>query len=107
MNKKKKALGSNPLEAYLAAKTTKKAATNSEIDETDATSGLKKQRITIHLPIETIEKIKNVVFWEPGFTLTAFAQEAFERAVQELEKERGEPYPERKERSLKGGRPLI
>ncbi len=106
MNKKKKTLGSNPLEAYLAAKQQKSAA--KEITQSDEeVGGLKKQRITIHLPIETIEKIKNVVFWEPGFTLTAFAQDAFERAVEQLEKKRGEPYPERKERSLKGGRPLI
>jgi hypothetical protein len=109
MIKKKKTLGSNPLEAYLAATSTKNVSKkDAAYDDqlSDALESVKKQRITIHLPIDLIEKIKNVVFWEPGLTLTALAQEAFERAVAQLEKERGATYPERKERSLKGGRPL-
>jgi hypothetical protein len=106
MIKKKKTLGSNPLEAYLAATVTRQSQKNTEVQPPQAES-VKKQRITMHLPIDLIEKIKNVVFWEPGLTLTAFAQDAFEHAVAKLEKKRGESYPERKERSLKGGRPLI
>ena len=111
MNKKKKTLGTNPLQAYLASTVSKdkkeSAEHNESVDAQQELSGSRKQRITIHLPIDLIEKIKNVVFWEPGFTLTAFAQDAFEKAVAELEKERGEPYKERSARSLKGGRPLV
>ncbi|HEX2978061.1 MAG TPA: hypothetical protein VHO47_02995 [Candidatus Babeliales bacterium] len=107
MVKKKRTLGSNPLEAYLAATTTRSAQKKVESVHEQETESVKKQRITIHLPIDLIDKIKNVVFWEPGLTLTALAQEAFEQAVVKLEKKRGDQYPERKERSLKGGRPLV
>jgi hypothetical protein len=106
MIKKKKTVGSNPLEAYLAA--TSSVKKTSPLAEPLIAEQLneKKQRITIHLTVDLIEKMKNVVFWEPGMTLTAFAQEALEKAVHQLEKKRGESYPERKNRSLKGGRPL-
>jgi hypothetical protein len=102
---KKKTLGNNPLDAYFAATPKQQAVDSSEIKIESRSTG-KKQRITIHLPIDLIERIKNVVYWEPGLTLTALAQEAFEKVVDNLEKQRGESYPTRKERSLKGGRPL-
>jgi hypothetical protein len=99
---KKKTLGSNPLEAYLTAKTVPEKRT-----EADKPADMyKKQRITIHLPVHLIDRIKNIVFWEPGMTVTTLAEQAFEQLVSAFEKKRGEPYPERKEKTLKGGRPL-
>ncbi len=103
---KKKTLGNNPLEAYFASA----AAESDQCDEklmAEQSESCKKQRITIHLPIDLIERIKNVVYWEPGLTLTGFAQEAFEDAVKKIEAKRGSVYPERKDRLLKGGRPLV
>lgn len=102
---KKKTLGNNPLEAYFASTIAEpeKSKTVAEKQE----ESYKKQRITIHLPIDLIERVKNVVYWEPGLTLTGFAQEAFEHAVAQLEEKRGSSYPDRKERLLKGGRPLV
>lgn len=99
---KKKALGSNPLEAYLATRVDKDESSERE----GAVAPRKKERITIHLPLELIDRVKNVVYWEPGLTLTGFAEYAFEKALQEQEEKRGEPYPERKERALKSGRPV-
>lgn len=65
-----------------------------------------KQRVTIHLSTDLINRVKDAVYWEPGLTLTAFAEEALLRALLQLEKKRGEKYPERSEHNLKGGRPL-
>lgn len=65
-----------------------------------------KQRITIHLSTELIDRVKNAVFWEPGLTLAAFAEYALYQAVEKLEQERGAPYPQRREQNLRGGRPL-
>lgn len=99
---KKKALGSNPLEAYFAASKEKSVK-----QENETSSDIyKKQRITIHLPIHLIDRIKNIVYWEPGMTVTTLAEQAFEQLVRAFEEKRGEPYPERKEKALKGGRPL-
>lgn len=110
---KKSRLGASPLAHYLSSQ----EQTPSSVAEiraaqpvlkSDNTSqdSAKKERITIHLPTELIDKVKNIVYWEPGVTLTSFAQRAFELAVQEKEAERGQSYPERKERLLKSGRPV-
>jgi len=98
---KKKTIGNNPLEAYLGSKKEQQEI----MPETMQVK--KKERITIHLPVDLIEKVKNAVFWEPGLTLTGFAEYALERALKEQEEKRGEPYPERQERNLKSGRPVL
>jgi hypothetical protein len=104
----KKTIGINPLEAYLAARDEPELVVHTKAEEVvPATPSGKKERITIHLPIDLIGKIKNAVYWEPGLTLTAFAEYAFERALHEQEEKRGAPYPERSGRTLKGGRPVL
>ncbi|MEX0940637.1 MAG: hypothetical protein WDZ41_04725 [Candidatus Babeliales bacterium] len=99
---KKKTMGNNPLEAYLTTQIQEKAEEKVAL----APIAKKKERITIHLPVDLIDQVKNVVYWEPGLTLTGFAEYAFEQALKEQEGRRGEPYPERKEKSLKSGRPM-
>ena len=63
-----------------------------------------KLRLTVHLPQELIERIKNAIYWNPDLTLAGFAELAFEKALKKLEKEHGGPFPRRPE-ELKGGRP--
>ncbi len=65
-----------------------------------------KQRITLHISTELVDRIKNAVYWEPGLTVAGFAEEAFTDAIDTLEKERGEPFPQRKHHRLRGGRPV-
>jgi hypothetical protein len=65
-----------------------------------------KQRITLHLQGHLVERIKNAVFFEPGLTISCFAEAAFMDALHKLEKKRGEPYPVRNQRKLKAGRPI-
>ncbi len=64
-----------------------------------------KDRITLQLPKEVIERVKNAVFWTPGLTITELATEALSMAVDILEEERGERF-ETKSRSLRSGRPI-
>ncbi len=102
----KKTMGSNPLLAYLSSSTeasTEKPKSKPAKAALDVSS---KQRVTIHLSTDLINRVKDAVYWEPGLTLTAFAEEALARALLQLEKKRGEKYPERSEHNLKGGRPL-
>jgi predicted DNA binding CopG/RHH family protein len=66
----------------------------------------KKQRVTIHIPEELIDKVKNAVYWEPGLTLAGFAEYALARTLEQFEQERGAPFPDRKTRQLRGGRPI-
>ena len=64
-----------------------------------------KQRITVQISVDVIERIKNAVYWTPGLTLAALAEEAFSKAVDRLEEEKESPFPGRKE-ELKTGRPI-
>lgn len=104
---KQKTIGINPLEEYLSSAT---RCTDDSAKTTDALESheepVKKQRVTIHVPIGLIDKVKNAVFWEPGLTLAGFAQEALEQALEKLESERGSPFPDRREKRLKAGRPI-
>ncbi len=102
---KKKTMGSNPLEEYLSS--AKEKPVRPAHQEKRAVSIVKKERITIHLPVDLIDRVKNAVYWEPGLTLTGFAEYALEQALKQQEETRGEPYPERKEKALKSGRPVL
>lgn len=64
-----------------------------------------KQRITVQISAEVIERVKNAVYWTPGLTLASLAEQAFSKAVNALENERKVPFPQRKE-ELKTGRPI-
>ncbi|MFQ5828604.1 MAG: hypothetical protein ACE5JD_05540 [Candidatus Methylomirabilia bacterium] len=64
-----------------------------------------KQRLTVHLPIELIDRAKDAVYWTPGLTLAGLAEETLTKALDAMEKERGEPVPPRRE-ELRRGRPL-
>lgn len=65
----------------------------------------RKQRITVQISEDVIERIKNAVYWTPGLTLASLAEDAFSKAVDVLENERESPFPKRKE-ELKTGRPI-
>lgn len=95
-------IGANPLDAVVpdplvASKTRQRGP---------APAGrVEKERLTVHVPVDLIDRVKNAAYWTPGLTLAGLAEEALKKAVGVLEKERGGPYPPRRE-ELKGGRPL-
>ena len=64
-----------------------------------------KQRLTIHVPIKLIDRIKNAVYYTPGLTMSDFADTAFEKAISLLEERNGGPFQQRTQ-DLKGGRPI-
>jgi hypothetical protein len=63
-----------------------------------------KARMTVQISQDTIERVKNAVYWE-RLTVAQFVEEALEASLSKLEKRRGESYPKRKA-ELKPGRPL-
>lgn len=64
---------------------------------------LEKERMTVQIKKDTIERVKNAVYWD-RLTVAQFVEEALEAALNKLEKQRGEPYQKRKS-ELKPGRP--
>jgi hypothetical protein len=65
----------------------------------------KKEKLTVHLTHDLIERIKNAAYWEPELTIASIAERGIKHAMAEVEREHGGPYQKRKS-ELKGGRPI-
>ena len=61
-------------------------------------------RITVQLSADTIERLRNAVYWTPGATLAGIVEACVIETVDRMEDRRGGPFPKR-ERSLAPGRP--
>lgn len=93
---KRRTIGANPLDAVIPAP---------REENPPSSPRAIKERLTVHLSLDLIDRVKNAVYWTPGLTLAGLAEEALAAAVDKLERARGEPFPPRKA-ELKGGRPL-
>ncbi len=96
MMAKRRTIGTNPLDTVIPAH---------REETTTSPARVVKERLTVHLPVDLIERVKNAVYWTPGLTLAGLAEEALTAVVERLERERGGPFPPRQS-ELKGGRPL-
>ncbi len=103
--KKNKTINANPLTDYLSPTKKSNNKPTRKIEEQPEKKNFK-TRVTIHMSVDLIDKVKNAVFWEPGLTLTEFAERAFMYELRKWEKDWGEEYPQRQDYQLKGGRPL-
>ena len=104
----RKTIGDNPLDAVIPAFGLPDAPRRPVAPRATTPSApqrIEKERLTVHLPLDLIDRVKNAVYWTPGLTLAGLAEDALRRAVDKLEKDRGEAYPARRS-ELKGGRPL-
>jgi hypothetical protein len=70
-----------------------------------ATAAHKKEKLTVHLTHDLIERVKNAAYWNPRLTIAAIAERGIIEVIQQIEQEHGGPYPPR-EAELKGGRPI-
>lgn len=108
---KRQTIGENPLDSLIQPISNKggeKSILDGEQDIKNiiaSRSKVPKQRITVQISHNVIERLKNAVYWTPGLTLAALAEEAFSRAIDRLENERAARFPDRKE-ELKTGRPI-
>lgn len=107
----RKTIGANPLDSVIPNlkdfnRTDSHSSGEAAEPSTPApTKALRKDRLTIHLPVELIERAKNAVFWTPGLTLAALGEQALEEMLEKLETGQGGPFDQRLH-ELKGGRPL-
>ncbi len=65
-----------------------------------------KQRFTMLLSGDLLERARNIVYWTPGITMVSLAEEGLKMVLERFEKERGSSFPHRRE-ELKSGRPII
>lgn len=108
---KRQTILENPLDNYFQPFSVNNGSETVTPEHLEPTSCLtkktcpKKQRITVQISEEVVERIKNAVYWTPGITLASLAEEAFAAIVNKLEAENGEPFTKRRE-ELKTGRPI-
>ncbi len=66
---------------------------------------LKRERVTLHISAELVDRIRNAVYWTPGLTMAELAESALAEALTAIETERGSPFAPRGS-ELKRGRPV-
>ena len=75
------------------------------IGETAPGGSISKKLISVRLPVDLIERVRDVVYHTPEITMCDFAEDAFRKAMVLLEQSRGEPFPKRIG-EIKKGRPM-
>lgn len=63
-----------------------------------------RKRLTVNLPADLLEQLRNTAYWNPGMTLAGLVERGIRVSIEDLERSRGGPFPIRL-RELKGGRP--
>jgi len=102
---KRKTIQKDPLDSYAPPQQAEPGAPSNKTSTSGSSTKIEKERLTVHIPVDLIDRVKNAVYWTPGLTLARLAETAFGKEIEELEKEKGEPFPPRRE-ELRGGRPL-
>jgi len=64
----------------------------------------RKQRVTITLPVDLLERLRNAVYWTGHGTLARLIAEALDDSVSQIEQSNGGAFPQRLA-PLKRGRP--
>jgi hypothetical protein len=108
--RKRGGLGANPLDSIVPVQAASNAsrrglapAGTTPRRETPAKAAAK-DRYTLHLPVDLMERAKNAAYWTPGLTLAGLAEAGIRTELERVEKKHG-PFKAR-ERELVGGRPL-
>ena len=102
---KRKTIGETPWDAVVPRKEETKAVPKKKPALPEPVKKAKKERLTVHLSVDVIERAKNAVYWSPGLTLAGLAETAFLKTLERMEKDNGGPFLHRKA-ELKGGRPM-
>jgi hypothetical protein len=63
-----------------------------------------RSRITVQLPADVVNRLRNAVYWTPGITVTGFLSRCIVETVNRMESERGDVFPSRTT-ELRPGRP--
>ena len=69
-----------------------------------STGRIRKQRVTITLPVALLERLRNAVYWTGHGTLARLMTDALDDAVTQLEETNGQAFPQRLA-PLRRGRP--
>jgi len=54
-----------------------------------------RERITFHLPVELIDKLRNASYWSPGLAMAEIVERSVTEGLDQMEKKMGKPFPPR------------
>jgi len=80
------------------------ASRNGKHEETPGTA--RRVRITVNLPADLVEQMRDAVYWTPGVTLAWLVARAMKTSLTELQSKRQGPFP-RRSKPLRAGRPRL
>lgn len=111
--RKRGGLGANPLDSLVPVQAASKASrrgltpagTTPSRETPPKAKKAEKDRYTLHLPVELMERAKNAAYWTPGLTLASLAEAGLRTELDRLEKKNGGAFKAR-EAELVGGRPI-
>ncbi len=63
-------------------------------------------RLTVSLPGELVDRLRNAVYWSPGLTLAWLIAKSLRTSLAEMESSRQEPFP-RRTTALRAWRPRL
>lgn len=95
---RRRTIGENPLDVIIPPRPPEPAAGA-------PAPGPRKKRLTVYVPGDLLERARDAVYWTPDLTLSDLVAGALERRLEELERERGAPFPPRRS-GLRPGRPI-
>lgn len=121
----RKTIGESPFDTLVAPKEEPREevkpvkAPNGNGSQKPSSPSNNKQRLTVQISEDVIERAKNAVYWTRGLTLAQLTEEALEKAIKALEKgsviyddktgqplkEKGNEFPKRRS-ELNSGRPV-
>lgn len=104
MARRPSTIGTNPLDAVVPLRRDEPPQAEREA-EAAPTPKLVKERVTFQLPVDLIERARDVVYWTPGATMAALMETALTDHLAKLEEHRGHPF-QRRNGALRTGRPI-
>jgi hypothetical protein len=98
MARPRSTIGSNPLDAVVPM-----GRPEAAVEESSAPPSIPRERVTIALPADLMERARNAVYWTPGATLAGLVEDAVRVELAKREAESGGAFKARRSR-LKPGR---
>ena len=63
-----------------------------------------RERLTVKLSANLIDRLRNAVYWTPGATIAGVVEQCLTHSIDAMERKRGSQFPVREE-DLRPGRP--
>ena len=95
-----------PIQSTRASEAHGATPARATVGGTSAAQTARMIRVTVNLPADLVDRLRDAVYWSPGLTLAWFMAQAVRSSLAELEATHQGPFPKRT-RPLRAGRPRL